>query len=356
MEDFVSAPWLRRLITAAVLAGLVLLGFRVMEPFIVPLVWAGILAFVSWPAYEWLVRVLRGRGTLAALLMTTAVTVAVVAPLTWMAIVLRIELVHAYHETQALLAGGLQLPASVVKLPWIGEQLRDLTARAAQDPHVLGGELRKVTDHSFEEIAHVIGGISRNVAKLFIAVLSLFFIYRDGARYARQFAHALEQLLGTRTQHYLLAIGQTVKAVVYGLVLAAVLQGTLAGLGYRLAGAGAPVFLAALTTVCGLIPFAAPLIWFGVAGWLVITGSTVPGIGLAVWGAIVMGWVDHIVRPFLISREAQIPFLIVLFGVLGGLATFGLVGLFVGPVILAVLLAIWREWLAQSRKAAPQTP
>jgi predicted PurR-regulated permease PerM len=90
--------------------------------------------------------------------------------------------------------------------------------------------------------------------------------------------------------------------------------------------------------------------------WLVITGNTVAGVGLLVWGALVMGWVDHIVRPFLISREAQIPFLVVLFGVLGGLAAFGLVGLFVGPVILAVLLAIWREWLLESSRAAGVAP
>jgi predicted PurR-regulated permease PerM len=162
--------------------------------------------------------------------------------------------------------------------------------------------------------------------------------------------------LGPRVPSYLLAIGQTVKAVVYGLVLAAALQGLLVGLGYWAAGVGAPVFLAALTTVCGLIPFAAPLLWGGVVVWLVLTGHTVAGAGLLAWGALVMGWVDHIVRPFLISREAHIPFLVVLFGVLGGLAAFGLVGLFVGPVILAVLLAIWREWLLESSRPAGALP
>jgi len=86
--------------------------------------------------------------------------------------------------------------------------------------------------------------------------------------------------------------------------------------------------------------------------WLFVKGSTAAGMGLLIWGGIVMGWTDHIVRPLLISREAQIPFLIVLFGVLGGLASFGLVGLFVGPVILAVLLAIWREWLLESHQPA----
>jgi predicted PurR-regulated permease PerM len=348
MEDFVSASWLRRLIVVVVLAGLVLLGFRVVEPFIVPLLWAGILAFVSWPAYAWLLRTCRGRRTVAALLMTFAVTVAVIAPLAWLAVVLRIELIHAYHQTQALLAGGLQVPPALQRVPWLGDQLRDFSARVAQDPHALGLELRKITDRSFDQIAHIVGGISRNVVKLLFAVLSLFFVYRDGRRYADQLARALEQLLGPRVHNYLLAIGQTVRAVVYGLSLTALVQGTLAGLGYWVAGVSAPVFLAALTTVAGLIPFAAPLLWFGVGVWLVIAGNTVAGVGLLVWGAIVMGWTDHIVRPFLISREAQIPFLIVLFGVLGGLAAFGLVGLFLGPVILAVLLAIWREWLVES--------
>jgi predicted PurR-regulated permease PerM len=131
-------------------------------------------------------------------------------------------------------------------------------------------------------------------------------------------------------------------------------QGFLVGLGYLVAGVGAPVFLAALTTVCGLIPFAAPAVWGGVCVWLFIKGSTAAAVGLLIWGSIVLGWTDHIVRPFLISREAEIPFLVVLFGVLGGLAAFGLVGLFVGPVILAVLLAVWREWLFESRK--PATP
>jgi predicted PurR-regulated permease PerM len=353
MEELVPAPWLRRLITIVLLAGLVLLGFRIMDPFIVPLVWAGILAFVTWPGYEWLRVRCGGRSTLAALLMTLVVTAAVVAPLVWLAVVLRLEVMRAYHATQALLAsGGLQLPPAVLRLPWIGERLHDLAARAAADPNALGLELRKVTDHSLEGIGHVVGGITRNAVKLLFAVVSLFFAYRNGQRFAGQVVHALEQLLGPRVHHYLRAIEQTVRAVVYGLVLAALVQGLLVGIGYWVAGVAAPVFLAALTTVCGLIPFAAPTIWGGVVLWLVMKGTMVRAVALLIWGGLVMGWVDHIVRPFLISREAQIPFLIVLFGVLGGLATFGLVGLFVGPVILAVLLAIWREWLLENQPAA----
>ena len=343
MEDFIPASWLRRLIVVVLLVGLVLLGFLVLDPFIVPVVWAAILAYVTWPGYEWLLRKWRGRGVLAAFAMTTVVSAAVIAPLAWLAVVARIELLHVYRHLQELLAGGT-MPPAVLKLPWIGDQLRDLAVRAAQDPHALGAELRTVLDHSRDQIGHLIGGITRNAAKLLLTVVSLFFVYRDGARVAGELARALERVLGARVHNYLRAIGQTVKAVVYGLVLAALVQGVLVGIGYWLAGVGAPVFLASLTTVCGLIPFAAPTIWVCVTAWLLLEGNTVAGIGLLVWGGVVMGWTDHIVRPFLISREAQIPFLVVLFGVLGGLAAFGLVGLFVGPVILAMLLAIWREW------------
>jgi predicted PurR-regulated permease PerM len=352
MEDLVSAPWLRRLITVALLAGLVLLGFRVMEPFIVPVVWAAILAFVTWAAYLRVLKACRGRAVLASLLMTIAVSLAVIAPIAWLALVLRIELVRLWHDAQALVAGGVQLPPALLRVPWLGDQLRELAARAAQDPHVLGLELRRVTDHSFDHIARLVGGISREAVKMAFTAVSLFFAYRDGQRLAAQLAQALEQVLGARVHNYLRAIEQTVKAVVYGLVLTALVQGLLVGLGYWVAGAGAPVFLAALTTVCGLIPFAAPTVWIGVCVWLLVKGSTAAAIGLLIWGAIVLGWTDHIVRPFLISREAAIPFIVVLFGVLGGLASFGLVGLFIGPVILAVLLAVWREWLFESRQPA----
>src|SRR5207302_7461613 len=107
MEDLVSAPWLRRLIIAGLLAACVLLGFRVMDPFIVPLVWAGILAFVSWPAYRWLRDKCRGHTTVAALLMTGAVTAAVIAPLAWLALLLRVDFAHSCRTALPLLVGEL---------------------------------------------------------------------------------------------------------------------------------------------------------------------------------------------------------------------------------------------------------
>jgi predicted PurR-regulated permease PerM len=350
MENFASQPWLRRLLVAALLAGLIILSFQVLQPFIVPLIWAGILVYVTWPLYQWVLRLFRGRRTLAALVVTIALTAAVIIPTVVLISVLRVELVKAYQQVAVLLSqGGPRLPEAVLKLPWIGDWLRELSQRMATDPRALGEELRQLVDRSFGEIATIVGGVGRNIAKILIAVLSLFFLYRDGQMLALQVARALEQVLGQRIHHYLTAVGQTVKAVVYGLVFAALAQGTLAGVGYWIAGVNAPVFLAALTTLAALIPFAVPLVWGSVGLWLIAIGKTGAGIFLLLWGALLVSWVDNVVRPFVISSATRIPFLLVMFGVLGGLTAFGLVGLFIGPVILAVLIAVWREWLAETR-------
>ena len=169
MEDFVSAPWLRRLITVVLLAGLVLLGLRVMlDPFIVPMVWAAILGLRQLAG----VRVAAApprwpRASLAALIMTTLVSLAVIVPIAWLAVVLRIELIRAYHEMQALLSGRTAAAAgAAASCRGSVTSCTTSATRVAQDPHALGLELRKVTDHSFDQIAHIVGDISRNAVKL----------------------------------------------------------------------------------------------------------------------------------------------------------------------------------------------
>ena len=125
-------------------------------------------------------------------------------------------------------------------------------------------------------------------------------------------------------------------------------QGLVAGLGYWWAGLPAPVLLGAVTALIAMIPFGTPFAWGSLGVWLLVSGDTAAGIGLLLWGTLVVSWVDNLVRPLVISNATQIPFLLVMFGVLGGLAAFGLVGLFLGPVVLAVLMAVWREWIEES--------
>ena len=113
-----------------------------------------------------------------------------------------------------------------------------------------------------------------------------------------------------------------------------------------------PVLLAAVTALIALVPFGAPMIWGSLSIWLLVTGHLLQGAGLVLWGALLVSWVDNIIRPLVISNATRMPFLLVVFGVLGGVLAFGLVGLFIGPVLLAVSLALWREWLEQHQSPA----
>jgi predicted PurR-regulated permease PerM len=111
--------------------------------------------------------------------------------------------------------------------------------------------------------------------------------------------------------------------------------------------------LGAVTALIALVPFGAPLVWGSLSVWLILTGKMWFGVGLLLWGVVLVSWIDNIIRPLVISSATRMPFLLVVFGVLGGVLAFGLVGLFIGPVLLAVSIALWREWLEQHQPVKP---
>lgn len=194
-------------------------------------------------------------------------------------------------------------------------------------------------------IGMLAGGIGRFAALLVLVLITAFFFYRYGLELLDQLRRMVHQVLGQRGDNYLQTVANTIRAVIYGILATALAQGALAGLGYWAAGLPAPVLLAVITLLFSFLPFGTPLVWGAASIWLLVHGQIAAGVGLALWGALVVSWIDNLIRPLVISSAVHIPFLLVLFGVLGGILTFGLLGLFLGPVILAVLLAIWREWL-----------
>lgn len=350
LADLPTAPWFRRLLVAALILGIVLLTFSVLRPFVVPLIWGGILAYVSWPLQQRIVRALRGRNGLAAMLTTLLVTLAIVVPLVWLILMVRVEAVNAYAKVQTFLASQPSLPPALRDLPWIGAWAQNMLEQLSADPTAIREQLVLTLEQSSIEMSKLIGGVGRNVAKLFFAVLSMYFLLRDGPRLVREARAILEGILGPRVHDYLDAIGATTQAVVYALILGAIAQGTVAGVGYFFAGVEAPVLMGAITVLIALIPFGAPLVWGSLALWMLVNGNLGHGSFLLVWGLLVVSWVDNLVRPMVISNATRMPFLLVVFGVLGGVLAFGLVGLFIGPVLLAVSLAIWREWLEEHQQ------
>jgi predicted PurR-regulated permease PerM len=353
MQTNSGAPWLRHALLIAALALVLVLAFAVLSPFIVALIWAGILSYASWPAYVRVRRWCRNSSMAAALLMTLVMTAAVIAPTGLLVLLVRVELIEVYRDIEPQLNHGLPLPDSLLHVPLLGSWLQELNARVAADPQVLAQWLRTLMSTSAGQVGSVLGTLSKNLGKLLVTVISLYFLYRDGATLTDQMHTVLGRFFGPRARSYLDSVGQTVKAVLVSLVLGALVQGILGGVAYWAVGVKAPLFAAVVTTLAALIPFAVWIVWAAVIAWLVATGHTVGATVLALWCLLVLSWVDNVVRSALISNATHAPFLIVMFGVLGGLLAFGLVGLFIGPVILAVLLAIWRESLTARRGADP---
>lgn len=345
----------RRILLGLFLAGLLLLGWKVLNPFIIPVAWAGILVYVTWPLYERLRSSLGGRHTPSALAMTLLLALILILPIMWVAFLLQSEISGVYQQlAQQLASGHLEVPPVIRDIPWLGKEIQAFLDRLNSSPEALKAQLTEWSNYVLNHAAGFVGGVGRNVGKLGFALLTAFFLYRDGEVVVRQIRQVLSQVLDERIDDYLSAMGDMSRAVVYGIVLTALAQGLLAGIGYAVAGMGNPVFLGVLTALIAFIPFGTPFAWGAVCIWLFLTGQTWAAIGLFLWGTFVVSWVDNIIRPLVISNATRIPFLIVMFGVLGGLAAFGMVGLFMGPVILAVMVAVWREWLENATEQAPR--
>jgi len=349
-----SAPgtaWVRPLLLALLLTGLALLCLMILAPFITPIVWAGILAYASWPLYRQLRRLLHGYRTIAALLMTFILGCVVVVPVLWILVLVQGELIVAYQALTRYLAQGPQaMPDFMARIPWVGPKLQDTINRYATDPSQLTRELSTWLLGWASELGHILGGVGRNIVKLSLTLLTVFFFYRDGETIAAQADHVVEGFFGDRLNPYVITAGKMTRAVVYGLLITAITQGVLAGVGYWVVGLAAPVLLGALTAILSIVPLVGTaIVWVPIGIYLLSIGLVWKGIIMLTWGAVLVHPADQVLRPILISNATRVPFLIVLFGALGGLTAFGLIGLFTGPVVLAIAMAIWREWTLRAK-------
>ena len=345
------APALQRALLFGLLFILLLLGFEIIKYFIVPVLWAAIIAYMTWPLYLWFYHRVGDRATLSASIMLLLIFLVIGIPLTFGIFVVQHEGRALFLELEKqIFSGNLQVPALIQHLPVIGAEISRTVQEINQNPKSMTQAATAWIQSHMGYGRFVLNEISKNTIKLCFAMFSLFFFYRDGLTILAQIRHALETVIGPRIDHYLETISETTRAVVYGIGLTAIAQAILAGLSYFVAGVPNPLLLTVVTFLLALIPFGAPLTYGSVALWLFSQGQMVEAIGVLVWGLGVVSTSDNVIRPLVISGATQIPFLLIMFGVLGGIASFGLVGVFIGPVILAILLAIWREWLHETHE------
>jgi predicted PurR-regulated permease PerM len=345
------------LVVARVAAGVLLVGgaLLVLRPFLTPLAWASIIAYTTWPLFKRMRRWTRA-PRVTAVVFTAVVLFGVGVPVAWLLVALANEGSQLVARGQQWLAEGARLPQWIVDLPMVGPEIEELRSRWLANSGELLGYFTRYGTALSNQLVGLAGGIGRNLFSFLIMLVSLFAMYVDGERITAQ-ARRLATAIFPHTSRKLVDdIGAVTKAVVFGLVGTAIAQGVLCGVGLAVFGVPSPVALGALTSALSFIPAGPVFVWGGAAAWLFMGGHTGAAIGMAAWGVFLVSSLDNVLRPILIGRTGsiRIPFLVVFFGVLGGLAAFGPLGLFLGPVLLSVTFALSSEF--PSRVAAAPHP
>jgi predicted PurR-regulated permease PerM len=324
----------------------------VLQDFLPALVWALVIAIATWPARERLVRAgLHPAG--AAALLTVAFGLVLVLPVVLFGAELAREAAALADIFEHARRGELQPPDWLGQLPVVGQYAADWwtihLATPANAPQLPTGQAPTAV-----EVGRDVGRfVIRRIVIFGFTLLTLFFLYKDGHRLTGDLERIGVRIFGSSARTYGAFSIKALQGTVNGLILVGFAEGALMGVGYALSGVPHPIGFALVTGVLGIIPFGAPAAVTVAAVTLIVEGHLSAGLALLILGWIAIFIIDHTARPALIGNAIRLPFFWALLGVFGGLEAFGLVGLFLGPAILAVALAIWREAIAHP--ALPET-
>ena len=326
---------------AGALATLVLL-YQIVAPFVVAIGWAAVIAIVTFPLYQRLRTRFVDRETLAASLMTAAVFLLLVVPVIGLTIIVVQELLRAQQLLDAAKAHG-QVPgvADLLAYPPVARVIESLEGWAAQAGIDLRARMLQGAQTIVQFVLTTLLATVKNVAfflfQLMLVLIAVFFLYKDGERFERWLwglinvpAVIRDRVRGTTSN--------MVSAVVIGVLVTALAQGFLGAIGFWICGLPSPVLFGVLMAATALVPVVgAALIWVPAVGYLFVNGDLIYGVFLLIWGVVAVSGVDNILRPVLISGRTGLPFALMLLGAIGGLIAFGLFGLVLGPLALALI-------------------
>ncbi|MGJ7915800.1 AI-2E family transporter [Massilia sp. LXY-6] len=337
---------------------IILFALFVTQHFVLPLLWAAILCIATWPLYRRALSLTGKREILSAALVTILAATVFITPLA-------LGLAQAARQAPALAqlvasanTEGLAAPEWLHRIPLVGDAIYNWWLATLGQPHGLAhlledGSVGRMQSAS-EVLKRVGSGVMHRLVDIAFAFLCLFFFYKDGRALQDQTDAIGSHLIGARRWTlYSLKVPTAVRATVNGLVLVGLAEGVLLGIGYQFAGVPSAVLWAAATGVLAIIPFGAPLAFGAVAALLVYQGNTAAAAAIFALGMVVLFVADHFVRPTIIGNATKLPFLAVLLGILGGVETLGLIGLFVGPVVMTLFVTLWHEE-KQFRRAVPE--
>ena len=342
-------PRVFALVAAALLA---LAVFRILQPFIAAILWSFLLAFLLHPINRGLRGRLGGRRAAAALLLTAAAVAGLMVPALMLLVTFANQAGELFRRLQAT-AGRYEIarPSDLLRIPVVhqvlgwAETVAPVSAEQIQSWFVSAATalLQLAVSTSGLFVVEALGTLVSLVMTLFL----LFFFLRDGEDMVRR-ALYLVPLDAERQAHLVEHLSAVTRAVVFGSLITAIVQGALVGIGFALAGLPSPVVFGVLAAAASLVPlFGTALVWVPGAGAVLLNGRWGAALFLAVWGVVVVAGADNVVRPLFISGRARISTLPVFLGLAGGLSAFGPIGIVLGPVVVALVLALLgfaEEW------------
>lgn len=382
---------------------LLLMGcFFVLRPFMTALTWAIILTYSLYPMQRLFTRWFRGSRTLAACFVTLTVAVLCSGPVVFVGMSLAKDGRDLAMATRDWFMEVPDKPPTwVSEAPVVGDDMEQYWTNFAEDrkrwmeqldkevkkappprpdkiaeetenglvlkelPPLLGdataaeGEEQQEGKDESPHVVVLLGkllvwakswlisaglALGQGVTQVLISAFLAFFLLRDAPELAKRLEVAVERLAGQRGRYLINVAGNTVRGVIFGILATAIAQAVAAGLGFWLAGVPGAVLLAVLTFFFAVVPFGPPMIWIPAAVWLFSQDKTGWGIFMLVWGLLGISSVDNVLRPLLISQGSKMPFALIFCGVIGGALAFGLVGVFLGPTLLAVAFRLIAEW------------
>jgi predicted PurR-regulated permease PerM len=336
-----------------------LLVYWVLAPFLRPLAWAAVIGIVTFPIYRPLHARLHHRDWLAATIMTPLVVLVLIIPVVGLVFFLTEEATRIY---QALAQGVLSGPFTLTHfenyplVKTIFKHLKpfldkfDITVN-----QVLKFAAREVSGYLVEYSTAILKNLFTFGLKIFIMLLVLFFIYKDGDRFQKRLL-SLVTLPGGHLTELVDSVMNVLHAVIFGIFLTCFVQGILGGIGYWIIGLPSPALLGVMTAIAALVPVVGTaLIWAPAALYLLLKVGILKGLFMLGWGALVISTSDNLVRPFFISGRGHISFLVVILGMAGGLAAFGFIGVIAGPIILSLFLSVLEVYLKRVVPGAERT-
>jgi predicted PurR-regulated permease PerM len=334
-EQINQARWIAVLAATGVA---LYLCWLMLRPFITVLEWAAVLVIVFYPVHKRLAKKIKRRG-LSALVSSVLVIIIVVAPLTFLTVALANELASTARNLPAQVAQLLdpETPVTGKLSKWIHDHL---SVDALSSQTFIVEQLKNAGAALLGQSLGLMGNILSGIVKAFFVIFTMYYLFRDGDKIVGALPRALP-LNNQQSEAILARTSQVVSASVYGVVTIAMLQGMLGGLAFWLLGVPSPVLWATVLAFVCMIPIAGSFfVWLPASIYLLMTGHWTKAILLILWGALVISTIDNFLRPKLIKKQTKLHELFIFFSVLGGISLFGLLGIVLGPVVLAITLGL----------------